>query len=372
MTGLIVHEWVEKFGGSEQVLRAAAEALPQSDLFCLWNNAGDDLTVRRIIESRLATSPLRGRKAAAVPAMLLEWRRPQVASEYEWMFVSSHAFAHHVRLRPPRDVPKYVYVHSPARYLWVPELDPRGSSAVARSVAPWVKAIDRRRAQEKSEMVANSRYIADRIRASWHRDAGVIYPPVDVEDLQRVSSWSDELNGADQAVFEALPSGFVLGASRFVEYKRLDVAIRAAELLQVPAVIAGGGPDAERLRSLAGAASVPVHFVKDPSTPLLRALMQAASLYVFAAEEDFGIMPVEAMALGTPTIVNVDGGARESVEILEGGRLCVPADDASLRHAVETAVTLNMEHATAVAASMFGKQRFKLEIREWVAGSRKA
>ena len=104
-----------------------------------------------------------------------------------------------------------------------------------------------------------------------------------------------------------------------MSYKRLDTVIAVGAELGLPVVLAGSGPEESRLRALAAQATVPVTFVNRPSTPLLYALYEAAALFVFPAIEDFGIMPVEAMATGTPALVNSVGGARESVEAIDGG-----------------------------------------------------
>src|SRR5690606_22739556 len=121
------------------------------------------------------------------------------------------------------------------------------------------------------------------------------------------------LSEADAAVASALPSAFVLGASRLVPYKRVDAAIIAGEAAGLPAVIAGDGPDRARLAALAARASIPVTFLGRTSDALLRELYRRATVYVFAPIEDFGIMPVEAMAAGTPVIARDIGGAAETV-----------------------------------------------------------
>ena len=138
----------------------------------------------------------------------------------------------------------------------------------------------------------------------------MIYPPVDID---RIRSFGGELSDVDSATARALPREFVLGASRFVPYKNVDAAISAGEVLGLPVVLAGTGPDESRLRALAEQARTPVHFAGRVSDNLLLKLYRRAALFVYMAVEDFGIMPVEAMASGTPVLVNELGGARESV-----------------------------------------------------------
>ncbi len=139
-----------------------------------------------------------------------------------------------------------------------------------------------------------------RIATAWGVEARVIFPPVEVTEIQRVHNWAARLTGEDSEIFAGLPQGYVLGASRFIPYKRLDLVIRAGEAADRPVVLAGRGPELGRLRCAAAAARVPVTFVDRPSAALLRALYQQAAVFVFPAIEDFGIMPVEAMAAGAP------------------------------------------------------------------------
>lgn len=366
MAGLIIHEWIEQHGGSENVVDEMAAAFPDADIHCLWNNAPDRYPGRSVTESWLARTPLRKSKAAALPFMPATWAATRV-SQADFVLISSHAFAHHAGGRQEVDGPeRFVYVHTPARYLWAPELDVRGGNVIARAVAPALRRIDRKRAQDGATFAANSDYIRERMEHAWGVDATVIHPPVRVEYLQSVASWADQLDSADEYVFSTLPKEFILGASRFVDYKRLDVAIRAGELSGLPVVLAGAGPQYAELQAIADRASVPVMFMTRPSDKLLFALYQAASLLVFAAVEDFGIMPVEAMALGTPVLVVAEGGASESVLALDGGAVIDSLEDAALAAAVDQALKIDMARAELVAGEHFGSVRFVKQLTAWV------
>ncbi|TKJ96928.1 glycosyl transferase [Plantibacter flavus] len=369
MAGLIIHEWIERHGGSENVVDEMAAAFPDADIHCLWNNAPDRYPGRSVTESWLARTPLRKSKAAALPFMPATWAATRV-SKADFVLISSHAFAHHAGGRQTPDGPeRFVYVHTPARYLWAPELDVRGGNVIARAVAPSLRRIDRKRAQDGATFAANSDYIRLRMERSWGVEAEVIHPPVRVEYLQSVPSWADRLSAEDAYLFSTLPSEYVLGASRFVDYKRLDVAIRAGELAGLPVVLAGAGPQHAELQALADAATVPVIIMTRPSDELLFALYQAASLLVFAAVEDFGIMPVEAMALGTPVLVVAEGGASESVLALNGGVVVTSLDDASLRNGVTKALSVDMAPAQAAAGAEFGLETFRARLISWVTSS---
>ncbi len=364
MTGLLVHEWIESSGGAENVLEAMARAFPDAGIRCLWNDAPHRFAQRDVRETWLAGTPLRHHKAAALPFMLPTWRR--LRADADWMLVSSHLFAHHARL-VGRDVPKYVYAHTPARYIWNPELDSRGDHVAVRAVATLLRRIDRRRAQEATAVAANSAFVRDRIRRAWNRDATVIHPPVAVERIMSRPDWRTEVSGdAERRVLDGLPERFVLGASRFVPYKRLDLVIEAAARAGLPAVIAGGGPDEARLRAAAASADVPVRFVTSPSTALLYALMQRAAVFVFPAVEDFGIVPVEAQAAGTPVVTGPVGGQVETYTPGVSGVTAEAADAGALASAIEYALSLApFDPRTAVAR--FGDDVFLTRIRSFVS-----
>lgn len=370
MSGVIVHEWIESAGGAERVVEQCLEAFPDADLRVLWDDAPGRFRTRST-ETWLARSPLRRSKALALPFTLPTWRLLRAEQQYDWMLVSSHLFAHHARFRgASADIAKFVYAHSPARYIWAPELDDRGNSLPARLASPALKKIDRHRAQEATAIAANSSFVRDRIRDTWERDAEVIYPPVDVAHLTTVADWRTRLTADETETLKALPRPFVLGASRFIPYKRLDLVIAAGERAGLPVVIAGRGPEEAALREAAARSSVPVHFVISPSDELLYALFQAASAFVFPAIEDFGIVPVEAQALGTPVVTGPVGGQTESILNGTTGIIADSTDAADLGTAIERAMNLaafdGPDHASAFSAA-----RFQAEIQDFVGAPAK-
>lgn len=358
--GLLVSEWIEQTGGAERVLDRLAGLYPDADMLCLWNDAPQRYGSRRVRETWLARTPLRRRKALALPLMPPTWRVPRHG--YDWALVSSHAFAHHVNVGP--DVPKYVYVHTPARYLWAPELDARGDNLAARLAGPPLRAIDRRAAQEATRLAANSRFVADRIERAWGREATVIHPPVEVAHI-RSGRWERELTDAERRALDTLPTDFILGVSRFIPYKRLDVVVRTGELLGLPVVLAGHGPLEEQLRAMAAVADVPVRLLVQPSDALVFALMRRARLFVFPPVEDFGLVAVEAMASGTPVMANRIGGAGESVRAGVGGALFDPSSPAEIREAAAACALLRPD-AVSAHAERFDAIVFDAALRDWM------
>ena len=171
MTGLLVSEWIEQTGGAERVLDRLAGLFPMPTCCASGTTPRSATRGREVRETWLAGTPLRRHKALALPLMPATWRAPQRG--YDWALVSSHAFAHHVNVGSP-GVPKYVYVHTPARYLWAPELDARGDNLAARLAGPPLRAIDRRAAQEahqhRGEQPIRRRPRGARLGAPGHRD----------------------------------------------------------------------------------------------------------------------------------------------------------------------------------------------------------
>ena len=369
MVGLLVHEWIEKHGGSENVFQAMADILSDTDIQCLWADAPERFPHRQVRESWLARTALRKSKAAALPFMPMTWARMNLES-YESVLVSSHLFAHHVGGPLPSGPTKYVYARTPARYIWAPRLDLRGSGLIARLASPPLRALDAKRASQGSVFAANSEFVRERIHHAWNQDAIVIHPPVDVARLQSIDDWCEELSPEEHYLLSELPSDFLLGDSRFVPYKRLDLVIKAGEGARLPVVVAGSGPQRSELAAAAIAATVPVHIVDRPSDELLYALYQRAIAFVFPPVEGFGIIPVEAMALGTPAIVGNVGGSLESVNILHGGIVVESFSTDELRCAVDKAATMDMSRAKDLVYDRFSMQTFARRVISWVTPSR--
>jgi len=364
--GVIVHEWIEHTGGSEKVVDAIAQIFPGTDIVCLWDDAPGRFHGHTVAESVIARTPLRGRKALSTPVAPASWRR-RANQDYDWAIVSSHQFAHHVSFRQQKaGFEKYVYVHTPARYLWNPELDPRGQAAAVRAVAPALRRLDRRRANEPHSIAVNSKAVQQRVATSWERSSVVVYPPVDVTRIQSHPEWAELMDPLDRARFDALPREFLLGASRLVSYKRLDDVIRVGAAMRLPVVLAGAGPEHRRLQAQAEAAGVPTIFLGRVSDELLYTLYQHAVAYVFPAIEDFGIMPIEAMAAGATVLAADLGGAAETVVDGVSGVLCDFRSPAEIAAAVGRLSGLCAMDARARARS-FSAEIFVQNFTQWIA-----
>jgi glycosyltransferase involved in cell wall biosynthesis len=348
----LVHEWFGATGGSENVFVAISEVLPQAKAFVLWRDA-DARRGADFQESWLARTPLRHVKPLALPVMPLAWRT-LTREDFDVVISSSHAFAHTVKM-PSAGHTRYLsYVHSPARYVWSPDFDGRGAGGLLSVPRRALQAADVRLSRHVSSYAANSREVQARVRRFWNRDARVINPPVDVEYFA----------GAP-APQRSQPRDYLLGVGRWIPYKNFDLIIEIADAARTPLIIAGSGPQEAALRRAAERAGVPVAFERQPSRERLRELYWGARALLFPVHEDFGIIPVEAQACGTPVLGARRGGLLETVVDGETGFLIDGNDPAQYAAALRRLDEL--DHGRIAAhARRFSTDVFKANIARWV------
>ncbi|MDE2377183.1 glycosyltransferase [Bradyrhizobium sp.] len=301
----IVHDWLYVLGGAEQVLREILKCYPTADVFTLFDLLRPEdrrkLGFERSHTSFLQKMPfLERRHRSYLPLMPLAIEQFDLSS-YDLVISSSAAVAKGVIIGP--DQLHISYVHSPMRYAWDLQhvyLKESGyatglRSLIARTLLHHMRMWDVRTSHGPDAIITNSQFVARRIKKVYGRDAKVIYPPVTLASRDGI-----------------LPVGnHFLAASRLVPYKRIEPIVRAFNAMpDLELVVAGDGPEAERLKKIAGPNVRFVGFVPDRD---LRDLMTTARAFVFAAEEDFGIILVEAQSEGAPVLALGKGGARESI-----------------------------------------------------------
>jgi glycosyltransferase involved in cell wall biosynthesis len=304
-----VHEWLDTYAGSERVLQEILALYPQADVFALVDflpaNQRGFLDGRRITTSSIQRLPFARRHFRwYLPLMPFAVEQFDL-SAYDLIISSSHAVAKGVISRPHQ--PHISYVHSPMRYAWDLERDylgpPKWRSLPARLLMHYLRMWDTRTANGVDHFVANSAFIAQRIRKVYRRAAEVIHPPVDVDRFSVVADKED----------------FYVTLSRLVPYKRVDLLLDAfARTPQRRLVIVGDGPQFTTLKARAPANVSLLGRVSDDTR---RNYLERAKAFVFAGEEDFGIALVEAQACGTPVIALGRGGAIEIVIPGETGLL---------------------------------------------------
>ncbi len=348
----VVHEWFGATGGSETVFLSIADLVPQSTRFVLWSDRDVDRTDLR--QSWMARTPLRRTKALALAVMPLAWRT-LTRERFDVVISSSHAFAHTVRIGSPERTRYLSYVHTPARYLWSPDFDGRGSGALLSGPRSVLQRVDVRMSRHVHAYAANSIEVRERIRRFWSRDAEVIYPPVDTDYFSGMP--------LDQ---QAQPRDYLLGVGRWIGYKNFDLMIEIAERAGVPLVLAGSGPEEAAMRRAAAKVRVPVRFEVQPHRERLRQLYWGARALLYPAHEDFGIVPVEAQACGTPVIGLDRGGLRETVVDGETGFLVSGLDPAGYTAVVPRVDDLSRD-AIAKHATGFSKAAFDERMSAWLA-----
>jgi len=305
----VVHDWLTVYAGAERVLEQMLHVLPQADLYSLVDFLPDEQ--RGFIQHKpVTTSFLQGLPFAQkhyrqyLPLMPLAIEQFDLSS-YDLVVSSSHAVAKGVLTGP--DQLHVCMCYSPIRYAWDLQHQYLGESgltrglkgAAARTLLHRVRLWDARTPNGVDEWIAISRFIARRIYKVYRRGSTIIYPPVDTGGFELRADKDD----------------FYLTASRMVPYKKIDLIVEAfAKMPDKKLVVIGDGPDFEKIRAKA---SANVQLLGFQPFSVLKDHMQRAKAFMFAAEEDFGIVPLEAQACGTPVIAYGKGGSLETVRGLD-------------------------------------------------------
>ena len=302
----IVHDWLVTYAGAERVLEQMIACFPNADIFSVVDFVEDRkfLSGKRATTSFIQRLPLAKKKYRAYLALMPIAIEQLDLSAYDLVISSSHAVAKGVLTGP--DQVHISYVHSPIRYAWDLQHQylaqsnlTRGlRSIVARVILHYIRNWDTRTANSVDHFVANSHFIARRIRKVYQREADVIFPPVDVQSF----------------VVQEHKEDFYLTASRMVPYKKIDLIVEAfSRMPSKRLVVIGDGPEMATIRAKAGPN---VEILGYQPFSVLHDHLRRAKAFVFAAEEDFGIAPVEAQACGTPVIAYGKGGVLETVREL--------------------------------------------------------
>jgi glycosyltransferase involved in cell wall biosynthesis len=310
----IVHEWFVNYAGSERVVEQILQLLPHADLFAVVDflepHQRGFMHHKQVQTTFIQNLPFAKTKFRQyLPLMPLAIEQLDL-SAYDLVISSSHAVAKGV-LTAPHQL-HIAYVHSPMRYAWDLQHQYLREANLTRGLKGWLarwllhklRIWDSRTANGVDLFIANSNFIARRIRKVYGRSSAVIYPPVEIAAL-------------DGTVRE----DFYLTASRLVPYKRVDLIVEAfLQMGDRRLIVIGEGEQMARLQSLAAKSTKKnIEFLGYQSASVLRDYGRRAKAFVFAAEEDFGIMPVEMQSLGTPVIAYGRGGVCESV-VAQGDR----------------------------------------------------
>lgn len=351
-----IHDWLTTFGGAEQVLLAAHELYPEAPIYTSLYRPQQvpQFANANVIPSYLQQIPgASSHHQLYVPLVPAAFESFDL-KEYDAVVSFGLGFSKGVLTQPHQ--PHLSYCHSPARYLWNLGGDMRNKgrwdSWLRAKAEHSLRVWDVVTAERVDAFVANSQNTARRIEKIYRRSSEVIHPPVNIERFQ-ISNQDKKEN-------------YILSVGRLVAYKRVDLIIEASLKVGLPLRIVGCGPEERRLRQIVGNSPL-ITFLGFVSEEELVKQYQHAKAAVFAAEEDFGIVPVEAMAAGCPVVAYGQGGVGESVIPDKTGILFTQQNIDSLAEAFSQIDTFTYDLAILHAhAEGFSSEVFKEKIGQFI------
>lgn len=355
----IVCDWLITYAGAERVLEQMLKCYPDADLFAVVDFLPQEQR-GFIMNKPVTTTSIQHYPFAQRLYQKYLFKMPLAIeqldlSRYDLVISSSHAVAKGV-ITGPNQL-HLCYIHTPIRYAWDMQHQYLEESGLSRGPLSWaarrmlfsVRQWDVRTANGVDAFIANSRFIARRVWKVYRREASVIYPPVDVERFTLQEKKED----------------FYLTASRLTPYKKVDLIVRAfARMPDRRLIVIGDGPEMKKIRH---DATPNVTILGYQPSDVLADYMQRARAFIFAAEEDFGIVPVEAQACGTPVIAFGEGGATETVRDGTTGIFFGEQTVENLTEAVHRFETMTFDpRACRANAVRFAPERFRQEFSAFV------
>ncbi|MGC9001666.1 MAG: glycosyltransferase family 4 protein [Dictyoglomus sp.] len=357
----VVHDWIVNIGGAEKVLKAILELFPDVDVYTLVYLKD---TLRKLgINNKVYSSFISGLPFAKtkysyyLPLMPLAIEQFDL-SKYDLVISSSHCVAKGVLTKSYQI--HICYCHTPMRYIWdlyfpylkEHKLENGIKGIFVKPILHYLRIWDVSSANRVDYFVANSQNVANRIRKIYRRDSVVIYPPVDVERF--LPSYKKE--------------DYFMVLSRLVPYKKVDLVVETFNELNLPLVVIGDGEEMGKIKKMAKENIKILGWQEDD---VVKEYLAKAQALIFASEEDFGIVPVEAQACGTPVIAYNRGGAKETVIDGETGILFEEQNVESLKKAVLRFLKErdNFQRDKIMEnAKRFSEDRFKREFKSYIEG----
>jgi len=357
----LVHEWFVNYAGAERVVEQMLNAFPQANLFALVDFLGGNerhyLGGRDVKTTFIQNLPFSEKHFRNYfPLFPLAVEQHDLRG-YDVVISSSHLVSKGAITAP--DQPHICYCHSPVRYGWdlyhqyleEANLTKGLKASLVKYFLHKLRSWDALTAHRPDFFIANSNYIAKRMQKVWRAEAKVIYPPVDTERFKIAEK----------------PDTYYFTAGRFVPYKKIDLIVRAfRELPHLKLVVCGDGPQAKQIKEVAGKN---VEIISHASEADFANYMSNSKAFLYAAEEDFGIILAEAQAAGVPVIAFGKGGAAEIIEHSETGILYPEQSSASLIEAInqyeKNGVTCSASEISN-KAGRFSQTRFIQEYQEYV------
>lgn len=352
-----VHDWLVSYRGGEKVLESLLKLFPEAPIYTLFYDPRflpETFRNRKVLYPKTLSHFKKFRKLllpflpSAIEAFELKG--------YDLVISTSSCVAKGVI--PPLRAKHVSYIHSPMRYIW----DQRGEYFQKLEKIPGLNAVlyymlsqlrtwDHVSSQRVDYFLSNSNFVKTRVEKYYRRESELIHPPVSVENFQNYS------------IVDEYEDYFII-AGAFVPYKRFDLAIEACKDLGKRLVVAGSGPLEAHLRGLAGPRT---EFVISPSQELLATLMAKSQAFLFPGIEDFGILPVEALACGAPVLAYKEGGALDYIQEGLNGEFFESQSVDSLKKAILEFDRKNYDASAVVESSKrFSETEFLSKVEKFL------
>jgi glycosyltransferase involved in cell wall biosynthesis len=354
----LVHDYLNQIGGAERVLRVLTEMFPNAPIYTLLYDKKKmrGMFADKDIKTSFLDFPfIRSHHRLFIPFMAHAMRTMHLGGKFDVVISDSAGFAKGI---PHDKNTKHIsYCHTPLRYVWETDtyfgkgLRHGTFKSVFKPLFSYVKKFDYRFAQYPDVLLANSQFIADKVKQYYGREAQVLYPPVDLS-----------IFGYDAKV---TAGEYFLAVGRFLPYKKFDLIIDAFNANGLPLIIVGGGREEASLKKRV--TSKHISFLPYQDDAKLRELYNGAKGLIFPQVEDFGLVAAEAQACGTPVVAFNGGGAKEIVQDGVSGVLFDEQSVASLQAALVRFLSITFDRkAIAKSAERFSRERFEAGIRAQV------
>jgi glycosyltransferase involved in cell wall biosynthesis len=385
----LVHDYLNQYGGGERVLETLMEIFPEAPIYTLLYDKEKTLNRfdNRVKKTSFLDFPLACKyHRPFIPLMPLASQTMTIDHDYDLVISDSAGFAKGINITCHRHSnchgPKHAsYIHTPLRYAWEQEnylsglifpadggtppslfykflFGAAGQFLISKPILTYLKKWDYKAGQKPDALIANSNFIAEKIKRYYGREAKVIYPAIDLQKFYYSLIRANE------------PPTYYLAVGRMLHYKKFDLIIDAFAELGLPLKIVGSGPEYQNLElriknyELGNIELLP--FVEDENQ--LRMLYGGARALIFPQVEDFGLVAAEAQACGTPVIAYAAGGALEIVEDGKTGVLFKEQTPASLVEAIRRFEKMKFNRAKiSKMAQKFSKENFKKEFLTFIA-----
>ncbi|MBO4633063.1 MAG: glycosyltransferase [Lentisphaeria bacterium] len=322
----LIHYWLTNMRGGENVTAEFCKLFPDADVFThAWNpdKVKEPFNTHKITESFIAHLPLAREKCQIYLPLMPAALSKLDFSPYD--LILSNESGPSKGIRKPAGARHVCYCNTPMRYVWDMFDDYYRAAGIGGKIAMrifknYMRRYDLKSAENVDQFLANSNFVAERIKRIYGRDSIVVYPPVDTDYF--VPENTDE------------PKDYYLAAGQLISYKRPELALRACMKMRRKLVLVGVGPMVEQLKKEA-AGNPDIIFAGRATRPQLRKYYAEAKGLIFPGIEDFGIVPLESQSVGVPVIALGIGGALETVSAGKTGVFFPEPTVESLCHAIE-------------------------------------